>query len=111
MTGAGPLRVEVNIPRASNLGDPQKKLLIDRIESFSKELFHAAETYEERSRGNSSNIRQFTTTHIADAYLEVRRSAKPSKGDRAFAFFLRLILYLAAAGIGVGGNKLDQSWV
>lgn len=104
------LEIRITIPKASDLGDEQKKLLTDRTEAFAKEMFDHAVTYEGRHRGDSSKVRQITTTHIKDGYSEARRRYKPPRRDRILEFLLRLLLYLAAAGIGVGGNKLDQTW-
>ncbi|MGY1826248.1 hypothetical protein [Blastococcus sp. SYSU DS0541] len=111
MTGPGPLSVQVDVAGAGSLTSEPKKVLTERIESFANELFDQATTYEKRSRGNTSTQQQFTTAHISDAYIEVRRTGlKQSGKDQFWAFLTRLLLYLAAAGIGVGGNKLEEDW-
>jgi len=106
----GPLQLNVSVPGAADLGDEQKKILQDRIESFAAEMFTVAETFERRSRGSTSKTPQFTTAHLADAYIEARRSVKTPLRALVLAFALRILLYLAAAGIGVGGNNLTQNW-
>lgn len=107
----GPLSVNIEVENAAGIGSEPEKVLKEGLKKFADDLFAVATIYERRFRGNSSTQVQFTTAHISDAYSEVRRTgARLSRSSRLTAFALRLLLYIAAAGIGVGGNNLTTQW-
>lgn len=106
-----PLSIQIDVDNAAGLNSECRKTLEGSIKRFADDVFATATLYESRSRGNSSSQVQFTTAHLSDANAEVRRAGlKPTFGSKLTAFLLRLFLYIAAAGIGVGGNNLPQTW-
>jgi hypothetical protein len=112
-TGASePLALDVTVVGAGVLGPLPKAALLKCVEDYATELFSEASRYEVLQRGNPSQSPEFTSKHISDADDAVRRrftlpAPKRSSKTRVAG---GVAVYATAAGVGVGGNQLDETW-
>lgn len=106
------LAVSATVNGASALGPLAAAELEARVQSYADEVFAEASRYESLQRADATRPAEFTSRHIVDADDAVRRrftvmAAAPSPRGRIIG---SVGLYLFAAGVGVGGNQLDETW-
>lgn len=100
------------MPGKGVLGPLPQAELKSRVKAYAEEVFIEASRYEALQRFDAADPPEFTRKHIADADDAVRRRfmLQPPKTASKSRIFGSLALYGAAAGIGVGGNQLDETW-
>jgi hypothetical protein len=102
----------VSVKGAGALGPLARSALQSSVESYAEEVFSEASRYEVLQRGNASQPPEFTSKHILDADDAVRRrfTLPPPKPPSWKRILGSVAIYGFAAGVGVGGNKLDETW-
>lgn len=107
-----PLKLDVTVGGAGALGPLASEALKSSLQSYAEEVFAEASRYEVLQRASVSQPPEFTSKHILDADIAVRRrftlpAPKPPVRKRIIG---SVALYGFAAGVGVGGNRLDDTW-
>jgi hypothetical protein len=107
-----PLNLQVAVPGAGVLGPQPQAALKSRVEAYAADVLSEASRYEILQRTVPEQLPEFTSKHIADADDAVRRrfalpAPKRSTKSRVVG---GVAVYATAAGVGVGGNQLDETW-
>lgn len=107
-----PLALDVTVPGANALGPLASDALGASVQSYAEDVFEEASRYEVLQRANVSQPPEFTSKHILDADDAVRRrfTLPPPKPPSKKRIFGGLALYGFAAGVGLGGNKFEETW-
>lgn len=110
--GSNPLTINVTVPGAGALGPLPEAALHSRVEDYAAQVLSEASRYEFLQRSDPAQPPEFTSKHILDADDAVRRRftlPAPKKSSK-WRVVGSIAVYATAAGVGVGGNQLNETW-